>query len=206
MIPVNVTRFLSRPPALPPSHRGAAGSRPTALPPPPPGTRFLSQPPSLSPSHPGAAGGRPKTPPLAGDPPCGGALPHVAHHALEGLGAVAEGADAAVPVTLVRGGFRLPLRPAETHERQGQHRARRPHPAALPPLPRGRPAGRHRHRLRAPGRQRKGPGEREKEEEEALPLPGRALLVSHAGSRRVPGAALCVCLSIRRERGGSLGF
>lgn len=85
---------------------------------------------------------RPRSP-SAGDPPCGGALPHVAHQALEGLGAVAEGADAAVPVPLVRGGFRLPLRPAETHARQGQHRprrARRPRgaPAATgPALPEG---------------------------------------------------------------------
>lgn len=43
--------------------------------------------------------------------PGGGALPHIAHHALEGLGAVPEGADAAVPVALIRGGLRLPLRP-----------------------------------------------------------------------------------------------
>lgn len=43
--------------------------------------------------------------------PGGGALPHIAHHALEGLGAVPEGADATVPVTLIRGRLRLPLRP-----------------------------------------------------------------------------------------------
>lgn len=49
--------------------------------------------------------------PLARLPPCRRALSDIAHHALEGLGAVAEGADAAVPVALVRGRFRLPLRP-----------------------------------------------------------------------------------------------
>lgn len=43
--------------------------------------------------------------------PGGGALAHVAHHALEGLGAVPEGAHAAVPVALVRRRLRLPLRP-----------------------------------------------------------------------------------------------
>lgn len=45
--------------------------------------------------------------------PSGGALSHIAHHALEGLGAVPEGAHTAVPIALVGGGFRLPLRPTQ---------------------------------------------------------------------------------------------
>lgn len=97
--------------------------------PPPNAAPPLSGPP---PREPGAA---------SGDSPCGGALPHVAHHALEGLGAVAEGADAAVPVALVRGGFRLPLRPAETHSTRGsagRAASRRPPRAPSPPAPRTR--------------------------------------------------------------------
>lgn len=100
-----------------------------ARPPPPNAAPPLSGPP---PREPGAA---------SGDSPCGGALPHVAHHALEGLGAVAEGADAAVPVALVRGGFRLPLRPAETHSTRGsagRAASRRPPRAPSPPAPRTR--------------------------------------------------------------------
>lgn len=74
--------------------------------------------------------------PAAGarDSPGGGALPHIAHHALEGLGAVPEGADAAVPVAVIRGGLRLPLRPAG-HNRTRRRSAGvsgRPRPAPVP--------------------------------------------------------------------------
>lgn len=174
-------------------------------------TRLLSQPPSFTPG--GGAGGRPKAPPApaspsaaAGDPPCGGALPHVAHHALEGLGAVAEGADAAVPVALVRGGFRLPLRPAETHARQEQHRARHPHAAASPPgAPRRRPPA-----AIAAGSAHPAAAERARGTEE-----GAAAAPTWSGSsclpcrlqtrpRPGPGAALCVFVNKEEHGGGSL--
>lgn len=86
----------------------------------------------------------------ARDSPGGGALPHIAHHALEGLGAVPEGADATVPVTLIRGRLRLPLRPAGHNPdttRRGVTSRPRPGPAAAPappPAPGPRPPPRQR--------------------------------------------------------------
>lgn len=93
--------------------------------------------------------------------PGGGALPHIAHHALEGLGAVPEGAHAAVPIALVGGRFRLPLRPTKKGEGKagerdgGRRRDERqneaspprwlysppPFPSFLPSLPSSGPGG-----------------------------------------------------------------
>ena len=95
----------------------------------------------------------------ARDSPGGGALPHIAHHALEGLGAVPEGADATVPITLIRGRLRLPLRPAGHNPdttRRGVTSGPRPGPAAAPPRPPPQsrdpsPAGPQRARLRLEG-------------------------------------------------------
>lgn len=50
--------------------------------------------------------------------PGGCALPDIAHHALERLGAVPERAHAAVPVRLVGRGLRLPFRPFEKTQTQ----------------------------------------------------------------------------------------
>lgn len=95
----------------------------------------------------------------ARDSPGGGALPHIAHHALEGLGAVPEGADATVPVTLIRGRLRLPLRPAGHNPdttRRGVTSRPRPAPG---PCGRPRPAPRPNSATpapRAPGAPRSG--------------------------------------------------
>lgn len=125
----------------------------------------------------------------------GGALPHIAHHALEGLCAVPEGADATVPVTLIRGRLRLPLRPAGHNPDTARREVTSgPRPGPQPPPPRPQP------RCRdpappvpgAPGSRSEGgesgkAGARARPQQEPPPLDTRTA-AGHQG-RWTPGAA-----------------
>lgn len=137
----------------------------------------------------------------ARDSPSGGALPHIAHHAFEGLCAVPEGADATVPVTLIRGRLRLPLRPAGHNPdtaRRGVTSGPRPGPAAAPappPAPVPRPPPRRSPARQAPARRGRGvrkAGARARPQQEPPPLDtrGRCWTPRAAGHPEPPPSRL----------------